>query len=690
MGKIHTRLVKISFFVAALCLPLFSSIPIFAESVTLEHADTLQIGSTGTDAASGIAITSDNKKVVSGEFSDTVDFDLGPGTSEATSAGSTDAFLAVYDSDGSLDFVKVFGTTSTETTQAPIVDGDDNIYVTGTYLGTVDFDPGAGTDNLTSNGSTDIFISKYSSTGAYQWTKSIGGAGGETAQQSIVDENGFYMAGRFASTVDFDPGAGTSNKTSTNSSDPFTLKLTQAGIFEWVNVVASNQNDDGTQAVATDADGNVYASGYLRGTSSADFDPSGGTDVRAFTGYAGWLSKYDSSGGYVGTLLMSGAGTESVNGIAIDGEDLYITGIFTSTVDFDPGAGSYNVTSEGGQDTFITKLDTDLNWQWSRTIGGTSNDSNRQPIYVDSRGNVGALITFSGQTDLDIQGSGDLRTAEGTTDAIMPIFSADGDFLRAYQLRGSGTSAINVGIFGGWIMDSEDTVYVAGDFTQTINTADTGTNNIASAGGTDGFVTVIDAVYRQHITAADASITFEEVSTGDSAVEGDEGVISDDSTTIRILVDGMPVAETDADLSVDRDWSNVTAEIDTESGKSVIANLESAPGAASTHTLYVPYTSGSNAVIICPDAITLDEVTEDCEGATILDQNSSNVSIVTINSDQYWQIDGLGGTGGMSTIIDDDNLAETGTKMSSLVFVSLAMLGTGTIGIILSRRITWY
>jgi hypothetical protein len=95
------------------------------------------------------------------------------------------------------------------------VDVSGNTYVAGSYTGTADFDPGAGTANLISVSNYDIFIAKYDASGNYVYAKSMGGIAADEASSLAIDASGnVYITGYFQGTADFDPGAGTANLTS--------------------------------------------------------------------------------------------------------------------------------------------------------------------------------------------------------------------------------------------------------------------------------------------------------------------------------------------------------------------------------------------------------------------------------------------------------------------------------------------
>ena len=191
------------------------------------------MGGAGSDFGSAIAVDSSGNVHTTGAFGDrlnpTADFDPGPDTLNLTSNGRSDVFVSKLDSNGDFLWAKSMGGTSLDQGNSIAVDSGGNVYTTGFFRGTVDFDPGPGTFNLTGSGAAKFFVSKLDSKGNFLWAKSIGGPLGisGTVRNGIaVDGRGnIHTTGNFTRTADFDPGQGTLNLTSSGDLDIFVSKL---------------------------------------------------------------------------------------------------------------------------------------------------------------------------------------------------------------------------------------------------------------------------------------------------------------------------------------------------------------------------------------------------------------------------------------------------------------------------------
>jgi hypothetical protein len=209
----------------------------------------------------------------------------------------------------------------------------------------------------------------------FKWAKQISGADDELANFLAIDSAGnVYLTGTFQGTVDVDPGPNTFNLTSEGPNDFYILKLASAGNFLWAKRIGGNTGTALPYVMNVDISGNVYITGNFSGT--VDFNP--GPDVYDLNSADGGLFvfKFDSSGKFVWAKNIR-ANSFSV---AVDtAENVYLTGSFHGTVDFDPGPGVYNLASEGGDswpygDIFIFKLDSSGNFVWAKRIGGMADD----------------------------------------------------------------------------------------------------------------------------------------------------------------------------------------------------------------------------------------------------------------------------------------------------------------------------
>lgn len=345
---------------------------------------------------------------VSGFFRGTVDFDPGAGEELVTGPAvglSSDAFILKLDASGNYVWAKSLAGGSQCIADAITIDGAGNVYTTGGFGGIVDFDPGTDTHTLNSGGSSspDIFILKLDASGNYVWAKNIVSNGSVNEGKSIaVDASGnVYTTGSFSGTSDFDPGTAVANLSSGYYFDIFILKLTAAGDYEWARSVGTNTTEAGT-GIAVDGAGNVYTTGYFY--SILDFDP--GADVHELTPTGpndAYILKLNAAGNYVWAVNVADGGDDV--SIALDNlNNVYVTGEFGGTVDFDPGSATHNLTAAGGQDAFFLKLDASGAYQWATGIGSSDSES-AKALAVAGNDDIYAVGTFIGTVDFD-PGSG--------------------------------------------------------------------------------------------------------------------------------------------------------------------------------------------------------------------------------------------------------------------------------------------
>ena len=464
-----------------------------AQNVNLVWAKNM--GSASFDQGSSVAVDASGNVYTTGYFQGTADFDPGPGTYNLTSAGLEDIFISKLDASGNFVWAKSIGGASYDNGYSIAIDASGNVYTTGYYYDTVDFDPGAGTYNLTSPHVKDIFVSKLDASGNFVWAKNMGGDSDAVGYSIAVDISGnVYTTGHFQGTADFDPGAGTYNLTSTGQKDIFVSKLDASGNFVWAKDLGGSSNENG-HSVTVDASGNVYTTGYFQGT--ADFDPGAGTyNLTSAGGDDIFVSKLDASGNFVWAKNMGGAFYDDAWSVAVDASgNVYTTGYFRDIADFDPGPGTYNLTSAGQKDIFVSKLDASGNFVWAKNMGGVSSDVGYS-IAVDASGNVYTTGGFWGTADFDPGAATYNLTSSVQDDIFVSKLDASGNFVWAKNMADS-SDAVGYSI----ALDASGNVYTTGAFNGTSDfDPGPGTYNLTSAGSYDIFVVKLNQVAALPVT----------------------------------------------------------------------------------------------------------------------------------------------------------------------------------------------
>lgn len=373
----------------------------------------------------------------------------------------------------SLDWAKALGGTGNDEGRSVATDLAGNVFTTGRFNGTADFDPGAGTFNLTSAGNDDIFISKLDATGNFVWAVGFGSTSYDQGRSIAIDPFGnILVTGEFRNTIDFDPGAGIFNLTAPSGLyDIYVLKLDGNGNFVWaVSFGDPASNSDIGYAIDTDVTGNVYVTGIYSGT--ADFDPGVGTFPLTALGPAGFpevfILKLSAAGNFVWAKSIGGTAQDHAYGISIDPlGNVIVGGDFIGTVDFDPGASIANLTPIGFLDPFILKLDGDGNFVWAKSIGGGASEQ-IWAVTTDTNGNIFATGDFQGSIDLD-PGVGtfiqlDAGTGPGSGDIFILKLDVNGNFIwgagfgdnQIDRVRGAAVDGLGNSYFTGYFRGTVD------------------------------------------------------------------------------------------------------------------------------------------------------------------------------------------------------------------------------------------
>lgn len=377
------------------------------------------------------------------------------------------------------EWAKSMGGINPDQVNAIAIDSFENVYTAGYFHIKADFDPSDQFYELSTTGNRGIFISKLDKEGKFVWAKTMGGDN-DIAFALCLDKKGdIYTTGWFGNTVDFDPGPDTFNLTSIKYNNVFILKLDSNGNFIWAKGIGGLNG----RAITNDPEGNIYVSGYFLG--SVDFDPSldsfyldSGVNLDVF------LLKLDADGNFIWAKSFGGSKQGYGLSIALDNAgNIYTTGSFEGTQDFDPGNNTYHLNSKGHYDIFILKLDPSGNFIWAYSYGNSGDDMGFA-LDVDSLNNVYATGSFTNALDFNANGVIITMTSAGQEDAYIIKLNDSGNFQWAQSFGGKMTD-----IARSLSINEPGDIFVTGYFKDTVYFEKNNPNSrLISLGGGDAFI----------------------------------------------------------------------------------------------------------------------------------------------------------------------------------------------------------
>jgi len=387
---------------------------------------------------------------------------------------------SIFAQDGSFSWAKAISGSSIEACYSTVTDNQNNVYVTGYFYNTADFDPSGSTFFLSSSGLSDVFIAKYNSNGDFQWAKKIGGTLSDVGYSISTDSiNGVYLCGQFNGTVDFDPSLSSYTLTSMGQEDAFVCKLDTSGVFQWAKSFGGIQEDYAI-SISSKSTGEIIVTGNFMGI--VDFDPSPISNTISSVGPRDiFISLFNTNGDLVWVKTIGGMANEDSRMVKFDKVgNVYCVGQFFGTCDFDPNLGFVNRTSLGQYDSYILKLNANGNYVWVSTFGGKYDDA----IYTLDLTSQNEVIIgghFNDTCDFD---SGPLETkliSKGNDDIFFCKLSSIGDFQWVKQIAGIAQERVM-----SLTIDASDYIISTGFFYGSVD-FDPGNNSILLNSSTAGF-----------------------------------------------------------------------------------------------------------------------------------------------------------------------------------------------------------
>ncbi|HRI65803.1 MAG TPA: SBBP repeat-containing protein [Polyangium sp.] len=343
---------------------------------------------------SGVSVDSSGNVYVTGTFYGSVNF--GGGALNASGALYSDVFLAKLGPDGSHLWSKRFGDDNAQSALALAADANGNIIVTGYFQNIINFGGG----DLNSAGNFDIFMAKFNSSGAHQWSRRFGDAARSQYGRSVaIDGMGnVYLAGDIAGSIDF--GGGAMPVTTVRSS--LIAKFDSFGNANWAKVNTGDANSDSiAYSVAVGPNGEVAAGGYFKNKFDLDGMSTTSTGVDD-----AFITLFSATGTLMMTKTFGDMEQQRVAslGFAPNG-DIFATGDFSGAIDFETGMATM---STGLSDGYVVRLTPNGCPSWLRTFTGPMAQL-PQALAVDpTTGGVAVTGQFIGSTDF---GTGVLPSA---------------------------------------------------------------------------------------------------------------------------------------------------------------------------------------------------------------------------------------------------------------------------------------
>ena len=384
-------------------------------------------GGIANDAGMDIALDSSGNVYITGYFEGIATFDPGPEPVYLFSSGRLDAFVCKLDTDGGFVWARAMGGVNGERGWGIAVDGAGNVYATGVFLTTANFGP----FQLVSAGDEELFVVKLDTDGNYLWARSGGGVGKDFGSDIAVDSEGnVYVTGEIEDTANYGP----LQVSSEGQGDIIVTKLDTNGNFLWARSMGGTLADIGL-GIAVDAAGNVFTTGYFNGT--ANFGP---IQLTSTGNQDAFVTKHDTDGTFLWAAAFSGPGNAAGFSAEVDAEgNVYTSGYFQGTADFDPGPDTFELSSGTGSAIFVSKLDSNGAFQWAQAMGGPGFD-NGTGMTVDDEGDVYVTGRFIGTADF---GPFEL-TSEGGYDIFVTKLSTSPLFAPADINRDGSVDAVDV------------------------------------------------------------------------------------------------------------------------------------------------------------------------------------------------------------------------------------------------------
>ena len=431
--------------------------PVEVQRLYQQDSWAVAVAGSSVDTVNDVALDKAGNVYITGSFTGSAS--LGS-KSMTTTAGQQAMFVAKLTPSGSVSWVDQSTGSSTSEGSYIALDGQGDLYVYGGFKGTVT----VGTKQLTSKGSGDVFLARYSTSGTFKAALAYGGTAQDSAAGLVVPPQDTPMIA-----MNFSTSAMVNSKTYTcvGKRDSLVIKHTSSGGISWVTHF-NGPGEDVIYNITTDTGGTPYVTGYYTGKPTY-----GSSSLSSVSGFEDiFVAKLNKAGGISSASSAGGTGLDWGADIAVTGSKVYVTGAFEDAATF----GSKKLTAPVGWDAFVAELDSNLSFKWAvSAVGEDQMDATGIEVSPAGELYVSGSITGAGTFGAFYM------AGQGDTDVFMAKLSATGTFLwvrtgggdlqdngRSLVLTDGGRGAILVGTV-------QDKVLL-------------GTSPITAKGSHDGFI----------------------------------------------------------------------------------------------------------------------------------------------------------------------------------------------------------
>jgi hypothetical protein len=415
---------------------LFFCIIVYSQNLLWHH----RIGNEQYESVADIALDGSENVIITGNFDHSIDFNPSPSAVfSLTPNGFSDVYICKFNSNGQFLWAKSIGDQYNDLARSVTTDASGNIYVTGIFDGTVDFDPGPSAFTLSSSGPGNGFVLKLDPQGNFQWARGFNSTAQNEGSRLKCDASGnIWITGYFSGTANFNSG-GTSiqNLTAKGATDAYLICFDAFGNFLFARNFGNTQSNAYGKSVSFNPTGNALL--LVEFTNQCDADPSSAVVTHTSQGYSDLLIiTLNSSGNYLHSFSIGGLYHEFGFEITTNNAgEIFVGGSFYSyQIDFDPGPAQANFTNIGGLDGFVAKYLPNGQYLQAWQFGSTGDDETNG-VKIDNYGNIILHGWFENTMDVNPGSSVQNVTSIGAHDAFVVALNPTGNFIKSFTYGGA-------------------------------------------------------------------------------------------------------------------------------------------------------------------------------------------------------------------------------------------------------------